>query len=222
VKCCRRLSWKALTWEQFTDPGSVPQAWHTEVSTVSNPPYKKCRHTQLYRPLRSHYCNITRRPVLNLDHFCPWVANAVGFRNRKFFILFCFYGMLTCAFAAVSLGPSAFSARQDTSSNGDATNRALALMAFIMDATFSIALSLFTFGHCYMAAKNTTSLEDSSESKRYDLGWKENLKTVFGQDPRFWLLPWHKSQLLGDGVHWKLQDGSWIGFPTSEGTNDKV
>ena len=89
-------------------------------------------------------------------------------------------------------------------------DRALALMAFIMDATFAVALALFSVAHFYMAARNQSSLEDSKFSKRYDLGWRQNMQTVFGLDSRLWFLPLH-STLLGDGVHWKLADGSWDG-----------
>lgn len=189
---------------------------------MPDPAYKKCRYTQLYRPLRSHYCNITRRPVLNLDHFCPWVANAVGFKNRKFFILFCFYGMLSSTFAAITLAPYALrlNRKVDRNSYESVTNRALALMAFIMDTTFAIALSLFTFGHFYMASQNTTSLEGAAESQKYNLGWRNNLRTVLGMDAKYWFVPIHKSPLLGDGVHWLLANGTWDGHATKGSSKD--
>ena len=44
-----------------------------------------------------HYCSVTGRLTLNMDHFCPWVVNTVGFYNRKFFVLF-------HACATISLG----------------------------------------------------------------------------------------------------------------------
>ena len=45
--------------------------------------HRYCTRSARYRPLRSHFCSITRRVVLNMDHFCPWVVNTVGFYNRK-------------------------------------------------------------------------------------------------------------------------------------------
>ena len=52
----------------FTDPGTVPPEWHRAVS--SDPQlaaqHRVCPRTGLYRPLRSHYCSVTRRVVLNM------------------------------------------------------------------------------------------------------------------------------------------------------------
>ena len=42
---------------------------------------------------------MTERLTLNMDHFCPWVVNTVGFYNRKFFMLFLVYANLTMLFA---------------------------------------------------------------------------------------------------------------------------
>ena len=39
------------------------------------------------KPPRSHYCHVTNRLVLNMDHYCPWVFNTVGYRNYRYFVL---------------------------------------------------------------------------------------------------------------------------------------
>ena len=57
----------------FTDPGTVPLAWHQmiEASPMLASEHRFCNRSKKYRPLRSHFCSITRRVVLNMDHFCP-------------------------------------------------------------------------------------------------------------------------------------------------------
>ena len=64
-----------------------------------------CRRSNLFRPLRSHYCSVTRRVVLNMDHFCPWVINTVGFYNRKFFVLFLMYTLLATSWVLATSLP---------------------------------------------------------------------------------------------------------------------
>lgn len=54
---------------------------------------KACKFN--YKPVRSHHDSVTGRCICKFDHFCPWVGNAVGALNHKFFILFIFYTFLT-------------------------------------------------------------------------------------------------------------------------------
>eukprot|EP00588_Corethron_pennatum_P020380 CAMPEP_0194332482 /NCGR_PEP_ID=MMETSP0171-20130528/59283_1 /TAXON_ID=218684 /ORGANISM="Corethron pennatum, Strain L29A3" /LENGTH=685 /DNA_ID=CAMNT_0039094355 /DNA_START=28 /DNA_END=2081 /DNA_ORIENTATION=- len=65
-----------------------------------------CHTCQIVRPTRSKHCRVVRKCVLVFDHFCPFVGNAVGLYNYRWFYLFLLCGV--CAFvgwyvAAVSL-----------------------------------------------------------------------------------------------------------------------
>jgi hypothetical protein len=83
------------------DPGAPPGWWLEREIERGNPrQLRRCQRSDQLKPPRSHYCSVTRRLVLNMDHFCPWVDNTVGYYNRKFFILFLVYACATCLYAA--------------------------------------------------------------------------------------------------------------------------
>ena len=45
---------------------------------------------RIVRPLRAKHCAATDRCIEQFDHFCPWVGNAIGRRNRALFLAFLF------------------------------------------------------------------------------------------------------------------------------------
>ena len=102
------LSLLVLAWAHtcFTDPGVPPERWQRRMAALAaggQEDLKVCRRSGLYKPARSHFCSVTRRLTLNMDHFCPWVVNTVGFYNRKFFLLFLFYACLTIAYSVLCI-----------------------------------------------------------------------------------------------------------------------
>jgi hypothetical protein len=57
-----------------------------------------------FKPGRSHHDSVTGRCIVKFDHFCPWIGNAVGAMNHKFFVLFVGYTMASCLFSLCLLG----------------------------------------------------------------------------------------------------------------------
>lgn len=47
-----------------------------------------CTSSLIKRPLRSKFCGTSKRLVAKFDHYCPWVNNAVGAGNHKYFVLY--------------------------------------------------------------------------------------------------------------------------------------
>ena len=42
---------------------------------------RKCNDN--YKPSRAHHDSVTGRCIVKMDHYCPWVGNAVGIMNHK-------------------------------------------------------------------------------------------------------------------------------------------
>lgn len=57
-----------------------------------------------FKPNRAHHDSVTGRCIVKFDHFCPWVGNAVGAMNHKFFVLFVGYTMTSCLFSLCLIG----------------------------------------------------------------------------------------------------------------------
>lgn len=62
-----------------------------------------CRRCNAFKPRRAHHCSVCRRCIIKMDHHCPWVNNCVGIGNHKYFLLFVFYTLLSCAYTIVIL-----------------------------------------------------------------------------------------------------------------------
>jgi len=62
---------------------------------------KKCEGPNTWKPVRAHHCSTCNRCVFKLDHFCPWINNAVGHRNSKYYYLFVLYSMFASWYLAL-------------------------------------------------------------------------------------------------------------------------
>jgi hypothetical protein len=69
---------------------SVPGGWRKR---------RWCSRCKAFKPQRAHHDSVTGRCIVKLDHYCPWVNNAVGVFNHKFFLLFVLYTCLQCGYS---------------------------------------------------------------------------------------------------------------------------
>jgi len=119
------LALASLFMAWTTDPGSVPmgarplvtikRASSTTLDGGSNSgggaknnrtrALRRCQKcNDNFKPGRSHHDSVTGRCIVKFDHFCPWIGNAVGAMNHKFFVLFVGYTMASCLFSLCILG----------------------------------------------------------------------------------------------------------------------
>ena len=59
-----------------------------------------CDATNQPKPPRSHFDHVTRQLVLNMDHYCPWMFNTVGYFNYRYFCNFLLFVVIGMAYGA--------------------------------------------------------------------------------------------------------------------------
>ena len=75
--------------------GQLPRLWQL----LSPIEWGYCRYSSQPKPPRSHYDHVMKALVLNMDHYCPWMFNCVGYFNYRqdnFDVLAC--DVLICVF----------------------------------------------------------------------------------------------------------------------------
>uniref|UniRef100_A0A4W3I3P3 Palmitoyltransferase n=1 Tax=Callorhinchus milii TaxID=7868 RepID=A0A4W3I3P3_CALMI len=174
-----------------------------------------CDRCQAMKPDRCHHCSACDMCILKMDHHCPWVNNCVGFSNYKFFLLFLAYSLLYCLFIAATVLQYFIKfwtlCRRKSSVNcpkgklQDTHAKFHVLFLFFVAAMFFISLlSLFSY-HIWLVSKNRSTIEafraavfrNGPDKNGFSLGFTKNLKQVFGDQGKYWLLPIFTS--LGDG-----------------------
>ncbi|XP_064367170.1 palmitoyltransferase ZDHHC2 isoform X3 [Dromaius novaehollandiae] len=162
-----------------------------------------CDRCQLVKPDRCHHCSVCDKCILKMDHHCPWVNNCVGFSNYKFFLLFLAYSLLYCIFIAAT--DLQYFIKFWTNGLPDTQAKFHIMFLFFAAAMFSVSLSSLFGYHCWLVSKNKSTLEvfrapifrHRTDKNGFSLGFSKNLRQVFGDEKKYWLLPVFSS--LGDG-----------------------
>lgn len=92
------------------DPGIIPRNRDSQYSTIIELSERDgfdnvvfCSSCLVRRPLRSKHCSICDCCVARFDHHCPWVANCIGAKNHKNFMLYLFFLVVMLCFMWVGL-----------------------------------------------------------------------------------------------------------------------
>ena len=195
-----------------TNPGNIPETpeWEKDNATKKQEGLRFCSREKKYKPERTHYCSAIGRNVLKMDHYCPWLANCVGYLNHKFFMLFIMYASVSSGWATISVAHLLA-----TSSGGFLAPKSALSAAQIFFLTeglcisslISMILTPFTGFHLWLVSRNKTTLEYCEKSNprvSYDFGIVYNICQVFGYNPIFWLLPVQTAP--GDGLEFDRKD----------------
>jgi palmitoyltransferase len=72
-----------------------------EVILTPGVSYKFCRHCRCIKPPRAHHDSVSGKCVFEMDHYCPWMNNCVGYYNYRYFVLFLSYLFLGCCYIVI-------------------------------------------------------------------------------------------------------------------------
>jgi len=176
--------------------------------------FRFCKQCNVYKPDRTHHCRKLGRCVLEMDHWCAWVRNTIGLRNKKYFFLLIVYASVTLLCFLVTLGPY-FVACFAQSAN--ALN-VFIVIAYVLGVVQFAALGSFTCFHAYLAATAFTTIEfrekrgagddkvtavgvavhDIYQVSPYDQGVHANMAHMLGPHVLLWGVPTRLH--LPDGV----------------------
>lgn len=176
-----------------------------------------CLDCMKYKPDRSHHCKFCSKCVLKLDHHCPWIGTCIGFRNYKFFCLMIFYGLINCAlFSFLFKDVIRYLIIHEKFVTFKLVSFGLIYLLMIL-LTFS--LIIFNFFHFMLILNNYSTAEyikqvindenrvfSQQQISKYDIGFVDNFKQVFGSSFLIWLLPVnpYKETFYNNGLNFKL------------------
>ncbi|KAK9236771.1 DHHC palmitoyltransferase-domain-containing protein [Lipomyces kononenkoae] len=191
------------------------------VMAKENGQQRYCSKCKCWKPDRTHHCSTCGTCVLRMDHHCPWFSACIGYDNHKYFILFLAYVVVFCLISFFASGVVLL----DWIDHSQYKETYISLnwvFLFIISIIFGIAVCVFLCYQLYLLFSNKTTIE-AMETQRYkssvahssyryslppssdsvgnifDLGWRENVKQVMGDNPWTWLLPVRNS-CKGDGM----------------------
>lgn len=164
-----------------------------------------CRYSSQPKPPRSHYDHVTKGLVLNMDHYCPWMFNCVGYFNYRYFFNFLWfvsaalwYGAAICYPAFMLLGGTEYKDQLRASGGYQKPLKGLVVrhlasnpfiptprertpvaLGFMLCLCLAAAVTGLCGFHLYLvlSAQTTIEFHGNFSSKRKKPGWKNPYST---------------------------------------------
>jgi hypothetical protein len=95
--------WIVVLLFQFANPGTITAAnvdRYLQLYPYDSLLYHPAKCARLLIPAvpRSRYCPYTEMRIARYDHYCPWVAQAIGEKTLRLYVLFLFFNLSTFSY----------------------------------------------------------------------------------------------------------------------------
>lgn len=203
----------------FAEDVTPPKDVQISMNAKNSSEWRLCISCGFIVPPRSYHCQACNCCILKRDHHCIFAGNCIGFHNHRYFVIFLFFLFISTFYASIYNIYFIFVFHYDEFCNFTTIFKLIFPMFMILidastlqyylfislinivGALFSGAL-FFYHMNLIMVGKST-----SEKSPEFDLGVKENLKIVFGDNMLLtFLCPFVVSKIQHNGVTWTKID----------------
>lgn len=200
-----------VLWAHFAtmtgDPGVVPKNAHPVKRGKGSKKGKivMCGHCDAYKPPFSHHDSVSKRCISRMDHFCPWLNNAIGAKNQKNFLLFLIYANIASvyAYAVLTYHLLSFEGGDDFSQPGLTMARVL-IFVLLLAILFTGAM---IYNQCFGIMSGLGQIDRMKERKDYQEIKPIKWSNVFGDFGWSWFLPLEPSfSNPEEAFHYQLKD----------------
>lgn len=151
----------------------------------------RCINCYVARPVNVHHCNVCHCCILERDHHCPWVNNCIGLWNKKFFILYNLYAILSVIYSFIIF--CYYTLYKHFILFYNDTNYIIASLLFIIIGIVYAAFAVILLCEQYTNIKSDCTLIDYNNGILMEQStFKQQLIIIFGD--RFslkWFLPFY-------------------------------
>lgn len=169
------------------DPGAVPWNAHPiEMDKSVGVKLQICGHCDSYKPPLAHHDRVSGRCISRMDHFCPWMNNAIGAGNQKNFLLFLIYTDVTSVFMYTVLAVHLIDDNLAFSGTGLSLSRGLIfVLLFAILFTSSMIVNQLYGIICGLGTIDRMKLKREESTYGTTIPWSH----VFGDSWLAWFIP---------------------------------
>lgn len=178
--------------------------------------WRFCPYCECNSPPRSYHCYMCKVCVLRRDHHCVFTGNCVGHKNHRFYLQLVFFCWVAALYSSILNFEVVLEVLGTSGPLGifkivfpflvwvlgyiNATEMLLSGMVLFCMAVMCM-MSALLFYHVRNMYFGQITTERTHKNFKYNLGWKENIKSVLGESWRYaWISPLIPSPLPGDGL----------------------